>query len=143
MPGPWGCMPGPGGCLPGPGLGGCPPGLGGIPACTEADPPVNRMTDRCKNITLPQTSFAGGNNNTKQSLGGTSRCEVFLRLSHAARETAHRFYLSNCAMFTQTKTSRDQMLSVQNVKILGKIVVGKCRTKLLVFYVVVFGILIT
>ena len=27
-------------------------------------PPVNRMTDRCKNITLPQTSFAGGNNIT-------------------------------------------------------------------------------
>ena len=25
-------------------------------------PPMNRMTDRCKNITLPQTSFAGGNN---------------------------------------------------------------------------------
>ena len=25
-------------------------------------PPVNRMTDRCKNITLPQTSFAGGKN---------------------------------------------------------------------------------
>ena len=24
------------------------------------DPPVNRMTDRCKNITLPQTSFEGG-----------------------------------------------------------------------------------
>ena len=23
---------------------------------------VNRMTNRCKNITLPQTSFAGGNN---------------------------------------------------------------------------------
>ena len=23
-------------------------------------PPVNRMTKRCKNITLPQTSFAGG-----------------------------------------------------------------------------------
>ena len=23
--------------------------------------PVNRMTDRCKNITLPQTSFTGGN----------------------------------------------------------------------------------
>ena len=23
---------------------------------------VNRITDRCKNITLPQTSFAGGNN---------------------------------------------------------------------------------
>ena len=24
-------------------------------------PPVNRMTHRCKNITFPQTSFAGGN----------------------------------------------------------------------------------
>ena len=24
-------------------------------------PPVNRITDKCKNITLPQTSFAGGN----------------------------------------------------------------------------------
>ena len=31
-----------------------PGGAGGIPACTEADPPppVNRMTDRCKNITF-------------------------------------------------------------------------------------------
>ena len=25
-------------------------------------PPMNRMTDRCKNITLPQTLFAGGKN---------------------------------------------------------------------------------
>ena len=25
-----------------------------------ANPPVNRMTHRCKNISLPQTSFAGG-----------------------------------------------------------------------------------
>ena len=42
--------------------GGSAPGGCGIPACTEADtPPVNRMTDRCKNITLPQTSFVGGN----------------------------------------------------------------------------------
>ena len=31
---------------------------GGIPACTEEDtPPVNRMTDRCKNITLATTSL--------------------------------------------------------------------------------------
>ena len=28
---------------------------GGIPACTEADPPVNRMNDRCKNFTLATT----------------------------------------------------------------------------------------
>ena len=31
-------------------------------------PPVNRMTDRCKNITLPQTSFAGGNNDSSYSV---------------------------------------------------------------------------
>ena len=31
---------------------------GGIPACTEANTlPVNRMTDRCKNITLATTSL--------------------------------------------------------------------------------------
>ena len=50
-----------GGCLL---LGGvCLWSLGGCsPACTGADPPVNRMKDRCKNIILPQTSFAGGNN---------------------------------------------------------------------------------
>ena len=35
-------------------------------------PPVNRMTDRCKNITLPQTSFAGGNNREM----GTLQLEV-------------------------------------------------------------------
>ena len=45
------------------GGGGCLVG-GGIPACTEVDPPMNRMTNRCKNITLPQTSFAGGNKST-------------------------------------------------------------------------------
>ena len=28
---------------------------------SQPPPPVNRMTDRCKNITLPQTSFASGN----------------------------------------------------------------------------------
>ena len=44
------------------------PGLGCqggvcIPACNGADlPPVNRITDGCKNITLPQTSFVGGKN---------------------------------------------------------------------------------
>ena len=34
--------------------------------CTcPGTPPVNRMTDRCKNITFPYTSFAGGNENQK------------------------------------------------------------------------------
>ena len=49
--------------LPGdvPGLGGAPGpgGGGGVPA--QVLPHVNRMTNRCKNITLSQTSFAGGN----------------------------------------------------------------------------------
>ena len=37
--------------------GGVCPAEGG--ACLH--PPVNKMTDRCKNIALPQTSFSGGN----------------------------------------------------------------------------------
>ena len=44
----WGCVP----------VGGV-PALRGVPA--QVLPPVNRMTDRYKNITLPQTSFAGAN----------------------------------------------------------------------------------
>ena len=49
-----------GGYLPGgvPAKGGC-TCPGGVPA--RVLPPVNRMTDRYKNITLPQTLFAGGN----------------------------------------------------------------------------------
>ena len=36
-------------------------GGGGIPACTEADPPWTEfLTHTTENITLPQTSFAGG-----------------------------------------------------------------------------------
>ena len=74
--GPRGCMHGPGGCMV-PGAGAWSRGVhgprgvcmvrrgGGIPACTEAEPPpCERMTNRCKNITLPQTSFAGGNKAT-------------------------------------------------------------------------------
>ena len=53
-----------------PGLVGGVPGPGGctwsqwvylVPGGVRYPPPVNRMTNRCKNITLPQTSFAGGN----------------------------------------------------------------------------------
>ena len=51
------------GYLPG---GTCPwgvPAQGGVPSResvpTQVLPTVNRMTDRCKNITLPQTSFVG------------------------------------------------------------------------------------
>ena len=40
-----------------------PPGCVTCDACWEANPhpPVDRMTDACENITLPQTLFAGGN----------------------------------------------------------------------------------
>ena len=63
----WGCVPGPGGCTWSwgvPGLGGV-PGPGGIPGpggCTWSQgvylprhsPTVDRITDACENITLPQ-----------------------------------------------------------------------------------------
>ena len=40
-------------------------------ACWEANfPSVNRMTERCKNITLPQTLFRGGNKFFIQLLAG-------------------------------------------------------------------------
>ena len=44
--------------------GGRPPGHVTCDACWEANPPVKRMTDRCKNITLSQTSFSGRKNPT-------------------------------------------------------------------------------
>ena len=56
MSAPGGSTPGGGGAWSGrsaPGGGGAWSG-GGIPACTEADPPVNRITHACENITLPQ-----------------------------------------------------------------------------------------
>ena len=37
------------------------PPLGWPPCRPTPSPPVNRMTDASENITLPQTSFAGGN----------------------------------------------------------------------------------
>ena len=46
----------PGGCLL-PGGGRSASRGGSIPVCTEADPPVNRITDTSKNITLATTSL--------------------------------------------------------------------------------------
>ena len=46
---------------------------GGVPArrggvyLPRYSPTVNRMTDRCKNITLPQTSFVSGKNENKKA----------------------------------------------------------------------------
>ena len=62
--------PGPGRCTwsqgdepdPGVHLGGCLlSGVYLVRGVSGTPPSVNRMTNRCKNITLPQTSFAGGN----------------------------------------------------------------------------------
>ena len=39
-----------------------PPVMWPVVRAGTGHPPVNRMTHRCKNITWPQTSFAGGNN---------------------------------------------------------------------------------
>ena len=43
-----------------------PPSLYRDPAPRTETPPVNRQTKACENITLPQTSFAGGNKLTPQ-----------------------------------------------------------------------------
>ena len=63
----------PGGYLPG---GYLPRGYlrGGVPA--QVLPPVNRMTDRCKNITLPQTSFAGSKKNF-QLINNVTQCKDY------------------------------------------------------------------
>ena len=41
-------------------LGGCTWSQGGVPGQALSSPPVDRMTHASENITLPQTSFAGG-----------------------------------------------------------------------------------
>ena len=75
---------------------------GGIPACTESDPsPVNRITDACRNITLPQTSFAGGNNTSASdrerlaslSVRGTFfyHNKVLKNVSGIFKRTSHSF----------------------------------------------------
>ena len=54
----------PGGCT-------CPwgvPARGGGGVLAQVLSIVNRMTDRCKNITLPQTSFAGGKKKLRKTL---------------------------------------------------------------------------
>ena len=69
-------------------------GGGCIPACSGADPsPVNRMTDRCKNITLQQTSFAGDKNEKEEinfilHLNRLSFCNKFAKL-RTVQENIH------------------------------------------------------
>ena len=74
------------GGVPGPGEGVCvcllPGRVPGPRAVSGTRPPVNRMTNRCKNITLPQTSFAGGNN-----------CHYYCLLVHNAKGMTIIVYL--------------------------------------------------
>ena len=87
-----GCLPGgvyPGGVSPGAVcLGGCLPKGCTPPMDPEADIiPVNRMADRGKNITLPQTSFVSGKNHAflrkKQNIWAT--VELKIRISSLFR----------------------------------------------------------
>ena len=48
-------------------------GLDADPLPCGCRPPVNRMTHRCKNITLPQTSFAGGRKERAKVLSRMAR----------------------------------------------------------------------
>ena len=54
----------------------------------DADPPhadphplVNRMTHRCKHITLPKTSFAGGNNTSESTVS----CKIYTQIIGGSR----------------------------------------------------------
>ena len=66
----------------------CPGGCSVVytPLWTQRQTPsVNRMTDKCKNITLPQTSFAGLN----YSKPPTSVINIKLSKQEAEVHTAH------------------------------------------------------
>ena len=54
------------------------------PGATMHALPVNRMTNWCKNITLPQTSFAGGNKPIAKN-----RCFFLFIISHQSRTRMH------------------------------------------------------
>ena len=59
-------------------------GLDACKACWDTPPLVNRMTDQCKNITLPQSSFAGGNK--QMSLNGLfCRIRILILIGTANR----------------------------------------------------------
>ena len=72
-----------------PGSGGGVPGPGGGVVWWEVlsqhalrqTPLVNRMTNRCKNITLPQTSFAVGKNNVIVALNCIVLVKIIWKLS--------------------------------------------------------------
>ena len=75
LPNPPGCRPPPPGCRPPSPWMQTPlnvdsPDRVTCDACWEANHPVNRMTHRCKNMTIPQISIAGGNNDS----GGVVKC---------------------------------------------------------------------
>ena len=62
-----------------------PPGPGTPPPRSR----VNRMTDRCKNITLPQTSFAGGNNVMKNCCTGLFNTKFQFNCKLLLERTSH------------------------------------------------------
>ena len=72
----------PGGCLPGGHA--CPGAVHVQGVCVACMPPVNRMTDACENITLHQTSLAGGKN--AETLLYTGRCLCCLQTDNIVRQ---------------------------------------------------------
>ena len=75
-------------------------------------PPVNRMTNRCKNITLPQTSFAGGNYGENVKSAGKVRefCQSgkvgTMRTSALAFLNSNRTRMHSSRMHTAHSSSR-------------------------------------
>ena len=71
--------------------------------CMPRMPPVNRMTDACENITLPQTSFTGGNYVSKLvvsnwNLGVLQHCPtncLFKLSKYQCMETPHHLLMGH------------------------------------------------
>ena len=78
------------GCGPGPGT---PPGSDTL--LGPGIPPVNRMTDRCKNknINLPQTSFAGGKNKSHKKSRNMTRGQSELITGGGGPNMVHQIHI--------------------------------------------------
>ena len=111
------CMP-PGKHACTPGNHACPPATTHTspPATTHAPPPpVNRMTNRCKNITLPQTSFGGGNY-TGVNLGTFFGCSIL-----AVCDKKWQTYCSYlCAFYRNIKLIVENIASMVTVPLIGR-----------------------
>ena len=90
-----------------------PPGPGTPRPGPGTLPPVNRVTNRCKNITLPQTSFAGGKNSMKMRLKNR-KIGPFSNTIKILTHKCQCFYMTNPGnkIKTENETGREKKVFV-------------------------------